>query len=272
MERIKKALDRAKSSRDSLEPTIEKRVGPPEERYSGLAKDGRIAYQQTRVCKLDPVLLHENRILSAGAEREAVAAYKMLRTQVMQRMTAQGWNVLAVTSPGEGDGKTTTAINLALSLAQEFHHTVLLVDMDLQKPSIHRYLGLNVDSGIEDFLLAKKVIGEILVNPGVDRLVILPGRSPVSNSSEVLASPAMGELVKELKTRYPSRIVIFDMPPVLSADDALSFSPYVDAFLLVAREGQTTSQGLAHAVEILDKASILGVVVNGSNERAAYYY
>ena len=111
------------------------------------------------------------------------------------------------------------------------------------------------------------------INPGLDRLVVLPGSEPIANSSETLASPKMARLVNELKTRYPSRFVIFDLPPILSADDALAFSPHVDAALLVVEDGVTTKDDLARSVELLKQTELLGTVLNKTSERqTAYYY
>lgn len=213
-----------------------------------------------------------NRVLLGDANKPGQTAYKMLRTQVMQRMAARGWNALAITSPAPEDGKTVTAINLAISLARELHHTVLLVDMDLRNPSVHRYLGLRVTTGISDYLLGAAPMNEVLVNPGIERLVVMPGKNAIENSSEILAAPAMGKLVQELKTRYPSRVVLFDLPPLLAADDALSFAPYVDAFLLVFRDGKTTRAEVEHSMEILKDVPIVGTVLNASDERLSAYY
>ena len=115
-------------------------------------------------------------------------------------------------------------------------------------------------------------MSEVLINPGIERLVLLPGRTSIENSSEILASPAMGKLVQELKTRYPSRMVIFDLPPLLAADDALAFAPYVDAFLLVFRDSKTTKTEVEQSVQILRDVPIVGTVLNGSDERRSSYY
>ena len=195
-----------------------------------------------------------------------------LNVNIAANLLARGWNALAVTSPAPGDGKSLTAINLAISLAREMHQTVLLVDMDLRNPSLQKYFGLHVEKGIGDYLLHGVAMGEILINPAIERLVILPGREPLFNSSEILASPAVGIMVQELKQRYPSRIVLFDLPPVLSADDALSFAPYVDAFLLVLREGKTTREEIQQSCEMLKDATILGTVLNASDDKIATYY
>lgn len=270
MERIKQALDKARSERGDADQQAS-RAGRADASERAAMSEADIQYSQTRIIKLDEALLRENKVIFGDADREGLTAYKMLRTQVLQRMVARNWNALAVTSPVPGDGKTLTAINLAISLARELHHTVLLVDLDLRHPSVHRYFGLEPKYGIDDYLLRGVPLGDILLNPGIERLVILPARTVVENSSEILASPVMKNLVHELKSRYPSRMVLFDLPPILSADDALSFAPHIDALLLVLRDAKTTRDELLHAMEILKDVPILGTVLNGSEEKVATY-
>lgn len=272
MERIKQALDKAKAEqsggvvqRSALENRESKDSKAP-------IVETSINYSQTRVTQLNSAHLARNRIISGEDDQTLLAAYKMLRTQIMQRMAARGWSALAITSATPEDGKTITSINLAISLARELNQTVLLVDMDLQHPSIHRYLGFQPESGIGDFLLGKAPINEVMINPGLERLVVMPGRAPVSNSSEILASQAMGDFVSELKSRYPSRMVLFDMPPVLATDDTLAFAPYIDAFLLVIREAKSTFSEVERATELLEKTPIIGTVLNASSERISAYY
>ena len=171
-----------------------------------------------------------------------------------------------------GQGKTLTAINLSAALAREMHRTVLLVDADLRNPSIHDRFGLSSSKGLIDYLLDDVPITELLVNPGIEKLVVLPAGRQVPNSSELLSSPKMANLVDELKTRYPSRIIVFDLPPLLSSDDTLAFSPFVEAVLLVLEDGKTTKGELARAMEVLDGVHVLGTVLNRSSETQASYY
>lgn len=275
MERIKQALDKAKAESSGAKAP---RVTPVTAGVAGTSADGpRIAetsilYSQTKVATLNPAHLQATRVIFGETDRIGLTAYKMLRTQILQRMNARGWNALAVTSPAPGDGKTLTSVNLSISLARELNQTVLLVDMDLRNPSIHRAFGFAPEKGIGDYLLGHAQMSDVLVNPGIERLVVMPGRAPVGNSSEVLGSPAMGTLVQELKSRYPSRMVIFDLPPVLSADDALAFAPYVDAFLLVLRDGKNTRKELERTMELMSNATIIGTVLNSSSETISAYY
>ncbi len=270
MERIKKALEKAQAERGSAtKPALRSK-----RRESGvipLAKHD-IEYSQTRVAEINPRHLREHRVIYGDDDREGLTAYKMLRTQVLQRMVAQAWNTLAITSPGPGDGKTLTAVNLAISLARELHHTVLLVDLDLRNPSVHKYFGLHPEYGIGDHLVDGVDVEDVLLNPSIDRLVLMPGAKVIENSSEILASPNMGQFVQELKSRYPARLVLFDLPPILATDDALSFAPHVDAFLLVLRDAKSRRDELEHAMQILKNVPIIGTVLNASDEKISTYY
>ena len=163
------------------------------------------------------------------------------------------------------EGKTLTAINLAISLAMEVSYTVLLVDADLRHPNVHTYFGLEPEFGLSDYLVSDKPLQELLVHPaGIQGLVILPGGKPLINSAEMLNSPKMSRLVEELKTRYPSRIVLFDLPPSLTTADAVAFAPYVDAALLVVEEGKTSTQDAQRATELLKDTHLIGAVLNKS--------
>jgi protein-tyrosine kinase len=226
-----------------------------------------VDYTHTQVQKLSREHLRRHRILTGKEPPHISNSYTLLRTQVLQRLAAQGWNTLAVTSCGPGQGKTVTAINLAICLSRTVNHSVLLVDLDLRRPSVHRYLGLSPRHGIGDYLLHDVPLQDIMINPGLERLVILPGKQPLQNSSEMLSSPKTSHLVQELKTRYPERIVVFDLPPILAADDTLAFSPNVDAALLVLEENGTTRDDIARSINLLTGVNILGTVLNKSHER-----
>lgn len=274
MEKIKQALERARQENAAQRQNVSETTRD-ETKSDGQASVADISYRQTRVLNIDRGVLRENRIIVGSGEFAAAeTAYKILRTQVEQRLAARGWNSLAISSPGAGSGKTTTAINLSLALAQELHRTVLLVDLDFRNPSVHKSFQFDVKFGLIDYLLDGVPLSDILINPGVDRLVILPaGANAVPNSSELLSSPDMIRLVDELKSRYPSRIIVFDLPPLLWSDDMLAFAPYVDTTLLVVSEGLTTKEELRRVMEVMGENNVLGTVLNRSSEvQPAYYY
>jgi protein-tyrosine kinase len=267
MERIREALKRARQERNSgvmgfaASTLVEGKKGA----------DSPIAYTRTRTIEASRDLLLDKRIISAFDHEVAVNsgyddAFKILSTQVLHRLRENGWNALMVTSPGEDDGKTLIAINLAVSMALGVDHTVLLVDADLREPQIHEYFGLQLGSGLSDYLVSSAPIEEMLIHPGLGNLIILPAGNPILNSSEMLGSTKMAGLVRDLKSRYPSRIVVFDLPPLLSAADVLALSPYVDAALLVVEEGKTKRDDVVRAAEMLGSHKLIGTVLNKSSE------
>lgn len=258
MERIKQALEKAREERlkTGSTPTFGAAGSP--------TAAGQILYTHTRTEEVPMSFLREMRVITAIESGGFTDAYAILRTQVLQRLREKQWNALAITSTTPNEGKTLTAINLAISLAKEVDYTVLLVDADLRKPSVHTYFGIKPERGLSDYLMDDVPLAELLIHPsGIGRFVILPGGRPLEHSSEMLNSPKMARLVEELKTRYSSRIVLFDLPPLLSTADALSFSPYVDAALLVIEEGRTPAVEIERATELLGQNThLIGTVLN----------
>lgn len=269
MEKIKQALEMARKER-LQQKAFDKSIQTVQELKKDRPKSknvDEIVYSKTKVHSLDKDTLKRNRVLVDAENDEADTAYRMLRTQVLQKLVANEWNSLAVTSPGVDQGKTLTALNLAISLAREVNYTVLLVDFDLRRPGVHKCLDIKPQAGISDFLIHDTPLDQILVNPGIDRLVLLPGREALSNSSEMLKSKKVLQLVDELKSRYPSRLIIFDLPPILATDDALAFSPFVESIILVIEEGKTKQEEIEHSMKLLKETNFLGTVLNKSKER-----
>ena len=264
MERIKTAVEKARGDRARYGIGF----GGSNQYSTARAKAGeaigQIQYTKTKTIDVSRDFLREKRIVSGFEQNAFTDAYKMLCTQVLQKMRDSGWNALAVTSPGDGEGKTMTAINLAISMAMEVNQTVLLVDANLRHPSVHGYFGMKSAVGLSDYLTADTPLEDMLVHPGVSNFVILPGGKPLQNSAEMLGSPKMAQLVQELKRRYPARIVVFDLPPLLTAADALAFAPYVDAALLVVEEAKTKAEDISRAANLLGATNLLGTVLNKS--------
>jgi capsular exopolysaccharide synthesis family protein len=256
MEKIQQALERARQQREGSDKSTSTRQSHSEDVQS-------IEYTRTKSMEGHTDLQRENRILSAMEHSDYADAFKILSTQVMQRMEEHQWSSLAVTSVGDGEGKTTTAINLGISIAKEIEYTVLLVDGNLRKPELHKYFGITPELGLSDYLKGDIDLAEILIRPGdIEHFVILPGGEPIMNSTEMLGSPKMCTLVDELKARYPKRVIIFDMPPVLNTADTMSFVPCVDCALIVVEDDTTKQLELEQAVELLSITNVIGTVLN----------
>jgi len=222
---------------------------------------------QSRQVELTERELEQHRIVARLRKDANADIFRILRTKVMQLMSRNNLHSIAVTSPRYGDGKSTIAINLALSLALDVKQTVCLVDLDFRQPSVHRYLGIEPEMGLGDYLLHNTPVAQCLVRPSLDRMVVLPMKDKLENSSETLGTPKMASLAYELKTRYPDRLVIYDMPPLLAQDDAIAFLPNVDGVLLVVREGATQVNELRQSLHLLANTIVVGTVLNNASER-----
>ena len=261
MERIKQALELARKERIKNGGRVTGSIAKPDETPQSV-EEQNITYTSTRTVPMPIGELREKRIITEQ-QNSISDAYRVLRTQVLQRLNEKKWNTLAITSPGNGAGKSLTAINLAISLAREVDNTVLLIDANLRSPKLDKYFDFHAEYGLSDYLLNDKPLGDMLVNPeGVSRFVVLPAGRAIANSSEMLSSPKMQRLVEEVKHRYPSRIVIFDLPPLLESSDTLAFIPNADATLVVIEEGATQESELKQAFELLQGNEVIGTVLN----------
>ena len=229
--------------------------------------------RQFETVMLNPAVLERNCVLPQIADRAALRAYKILRTRLLRRLTAEQWGWIAMTSTNAGEGKTLTSINLAVTLAQEPNTQVCLVDLDLPRPQVAAQMGIRCERGLGDYLLGEAEALQVIYSCGSPNLLVIPNNRPFDYSSEMLASPRMLDLLRVIETELPQHIVIFDMPP-LTSDDALAFAPRVDGVLLVVAEGQTDRAAVAKAQELLAEMNLIGVVLNRSSERddaPAYY-
>lgn len=227
-----------------------------------------------REVRLNSAHLEQSRIVAHGASSEHGRYYDMLRTQVLQEMDKKSWQFLAVTSPTAACGKTVTACNLALSIARLPGRLVLLVDLDLRKPAVAKYLGLGDTGGILSVLEGSASLSSAVIQAsiGPNSLLVLPGSVSSSGSSEWMASQTMGTLLQTIKRDFRSRIVIFDMPPMLLGDDVISILPRMDAALLVAGVGTTSVSDIKECQKHLQRTPVVRVVLNKATEAADSYY
>jgi protein-tyrosine kinase len=269
MDRIQRALDLAKLQAQRAAP-------PPPPVASDDPRAERVALsREFSLGSVDSIArlpvnwseLKEKRIISTHDTQPAGQAYRMLRTQVLQRARSHGLTTLGVVSAANGEGKTLTAVNLALSLAAEPNQTVLLLDLDLRRPAIARTLGLTAERGLESWFGGDEPTKNVCYGiEGIERFYVLPTLTPLVGSSEVLAGLATRRLFNELKGRDPGRLLIVDLPPVLLSDDALTVAPLLDGVVLVVNERRTRREDIVRVVELLSNTRIVGTVLNRSSE------
>jgi Mrp family chromosome partitioning ATPase len=221
---------------------------------------------QFPMAQQDSTVLERNCVLPQVTDRTALRAYKILRTRLLQRLAAQQWRSVAVTSTKAGEGKTLTSINLAVALSQEPNTRVCLVDLDLQRPQVAAHMGLSCEWGLGDYLLGEAEALQVMYGCGSQSLIVIPNTRSFDNSSEMLTGARMLALLRVITAEMPSHLVIFDMPP-LTSDDVLTFAPRVDGVLLVVAEGRTERTALTKAKELIAEMNLLGVVLNCSAER-----
>ena len=258
MDKLEKALEKARRARPHAMQTPSGAGAATSAVYTGQGAANVTLFEDK---------LEANRIVAHRTRSAEADTFRLLRAQILQNMGKTNARTLAITSANYGDGKTTTALNLSISIAQDLKQTVLLVDLDLRKPCIHTYLGIEPTYGLTDYLAAQAPLAECLVRLPFERMTVLPAGGGHESSSEILGSPQMATLAQELKERYPDRLIIYDMPPLLAQDDPLAFLPHIDAVLLVIQEGSTRDDDVTRSLDIMQHANVIGTVLNGRRAR-----
>jgi len=265
MSRIDKAIEKATRLREVPSPSS-----------SSPSSESR-PNEMDRLLDVDPIPVNNPYLIVSRNEKDALSEeYKKLRSLVVNLTKGKEFrNTLLVTSTIGEEGKTIKSLNLAIALAQEYDHTVLLVDADLRRPSIHTYLGIKPQTGLVQCLKNRAPLDQALIKTGIGKLVVLPAGGAVSDPVELLSSNRMKEIIHELKSRYPERYVIFDTPPVLPFADAQVLGSSVDGVIFVVREGCAKVQDVSQALKSLKDTHLLGVVYNDVSiypKKHGYYY
>jgi capsular exopolysaccharide synthesis family protein len=208
-------------------------------------------------------------VAAHGSQSFAAEQYRSLRTRVKNAENGRALRAVIITSPNKGDGKSLTAANLALTMAQEFQQRVLLVDADLRRPSIHRLFGITDTPGLSDVLMGNATIDDALVEVPEHGLTILPSGAVPVQPAELLGSAAMRRVLDTVRTRF-DRILI-DMPPVAPLADVAIASSMADGILMIVRAGVTPRPAIERALSGLDMSKVLGLVLNDAGDTAAGY-
>ena len=267
MSRIEEALKKAASQR-KVQGKMPAEAPKAQSQTVRKKQTNTIAGKINALLDVVPIKINNLMLATARDEKTAVVEeYNKLRSSIIALTKGERFlNTIMVTSTLSEEGKSMTALNLAISLAKEHDYTVLLVDTDLRRPSVHKYLDINPEVGLVHCLRDNLPIEKALIKTGVGKLVVLPAGEAVDDPVDMLSSNHMKRIVKELKQRYPERYVIFDTPPALPFADANVLAGIVDATLFVVREGKAKSEDVLKTLEEFKEHNLLGVVYNDAHE------
>ena len=270
MEFIRQALDRVKGA---LPPPVQS-AAPARSRAPSSADQAKSARPHPGEIGLEPRHLESRRIIAHDVRDPRAKSFDILRTQVLRGMDTSHWQILAVTSPTPGCGKTLTSINLALSIARQSDRAVLLVDLDLQKPRVAACLGLTCSTGVLSVIEGATRLQDALIQTRVagSRIVVLPTEQPITGSSEWMTSAGMRAMLQAIRRDFQSWTVILDMPPVLTGDDVIAVLPQIDCALLVAAAGKSQRSEIEEAARHLASTDVVRLVLNKVPEDVSRYY
>jgi len=182
-------------------------------------------------------------------------------------------NLIMVTSALPGEGKSFTAVNLAISIAMELDNTVMLVDADVARPSVLTMLGLPPTEGLLDVVKKDSLdISQVLLHPNIEKLSILPSGTPHPRATELLASEAMIRLLEDMSNRYPDRIIVFDSPPLLLTTEARALATHMGQIVVVVQSGETTQAAVREAVSTIESCPLKMMVLNQATQSASERY
>lgn len=222
----------------------------------------------------NPFLVNLNDPFSATAEE-----YRKLKWALVELSKGRDFfkSAVVITSSVPSEGKSITALNLAMSLAQEHDHTVLLIDADLRKPALHRYLEIEQGPGLADLVQGKAQLADTIIDTGIGKLSIMRAGSQTDSPSELFSSARIKGVIEQLKHAYPERYLIFDTPPVLPFAETRSLARLVDGVLFVVRERLASEANVQEALESLKGCHIFGAVYNAAllathEERYSHYH
>ena len=228
----------------------------------------------TKRVELDLAHMRDSGMVTAAGGRTAlVEDFRIIKRPLIKKAFAERapgdkpGNLIMITSSLPGEGKTYCAINLAMSIAMELDHTVLLVDADVARPSVLRVLGLPAERGLMDLLLDDKMdLSDVMLRTNVDTLSILSAGTANPRATELLASQTMSTFVAEIANRYPDRIVIFDSPPLLLTSEAHVLASHMGQIVVVVESEATTQHAVKESLRQLEGLSNVNLIYNKTRE------
>ncbi|OED46744.1 hypothetical protein AB838_18790 [Rhodobacteraceae bacterium (ex Bugula neritina AB1)] len=277
MEKIQSALAKARAERDAktagaaapagtpqaAPAPVQETAPAPQPKASPAPVPGSIAetWKALPLLKLQPKLMKRNRIVALQGGHEATGI-DMMRTRVLQQMRDNGWRRLAITSPTAACGKSTIALNLAMSLQRQADLRTVLVELDLRRPALARMLGVQDNLSFAHVLEGTRPFSENALRYGAN-LAISTNQRPWRDAAELLGSAHVPEALSDIETSYAPDLMIFDMPPMLVSDDMMAFARHVDCVLLVAGAESTTVKEIDICeTDLASQTNVMGVILN----------
>lgn len=235
----------------------------------------------SRTAHIDLGALAARGMVTPDEPRSSIAEeFRVIKRPLLRNATdtsavrIENANLIMVTSALPGEGKTFSAINLAISMAMELDYTVLLVDADVSRPSVFRQLGLPPERGLMDVLAGEVTdLSEVLLRTNIEKLSILPAGMPHQRATELLASENMNRLLKQIASRYSDRIVIFDSPPLLVTTESRVLATHMGQVLVVVEAERTTHASVKQALATIESCPIKLMMLNKSRQSGpgSYY-
>lgn len=236
----------------------------------------------SRRIEIDLERLHTMGFVTPAAPRSLAAdEFRVIKRPLLDNASGKSaapvanGNLIMVTSAMPGEGKSFTAINLAMSMAMELDYRVLLVDADVAKPSLMKTLGLPPSPGLLDLLQDQRTdMADVMLRTNVDKLTLLPSGTPHPRATELLASDAMTALVEEMGRRYPDRVIIFDSPPLLLTTESRVLATHMGQIVMVVQAEKTLQSQVRHALTTIEACPVKMLVLNQARggDQAAYGY
>ncbi len=235
-----------------------------------LDDDAPADLRRSRQVDLDLQLMASCGLLVPGSPRSQLEEeFRIIKRPLLENVRGQTAsrpkraNIIMVTSALPGEGKTQTAINLAVSIAMELDHTVLLVEADVIRPSALQRMGVSVSKGLLDLLTNPQTdLSEVLLKTNIPKLTLLPAGTSSSRSTELLASAAMDALLEELATTYPDRVIVFDTPPLLPSTESRVLATSMGQVLMVVESGKTPLNTVKEAFATVQECPVVMSMLN----------
>lgn len=270
VERLKNAIDKAHAERMDKEAASDGGAKPSDANKGAESE----LWSSVNALEVDQKAMDRSRVVSLSDEHPARISFDILRTRLTKLLRENNWSRIAVTSSTKGEGKTFVSLNLALSLARNQDHRVMLFDLDLRAPGLSKVLHASETLRIDNFLRggieAKSYFRKI-----EDNLLVGLNSRRVPNSAELIQSESTIEVLNATIEEFQPTIVIYDLPPIMVSDDTIGVLDYVDGALLVAAAGETKTKEIAESERlIIEHTNLLGVILNKGEQSDAkkYYY